>query len=136
MRHLKTGRALGRNSSHRRAMFRNMVTSLIVHGRVVTTDAKAKELRRYADRMITLGKKRTLAARRRARRFVRTDEALSRLFDEVAPRFANRAGGYTRIIKTAHRRGDAAPQSIVELTETGGAVQGGETGETGETESA
>jgi large subunit ribosomal protein L17 len=117
MRHLKTGRKLGRNSAHRQAMFRNMVTSLILHGRVRTTDAKAKELRRYADRMITLGKQQTIAARRRARRFVRTDAALARLFNDLAPLFAQRAGGYTRITKVAHRRGDAAPLSIVELTE-------------------
>ncbi len=117
MRHLKAGRQLGRNSAHRRAMFRNMITSLIIHGRVTTTDAKAKELRRWADRVVTLGKKQTLAARRRARRMVQTDRALLRLFSEVAPRFEGRAGGYTRITKIARRRGDAAPMSVVELTE-------------------
>ena len=131
MRHQHTGRILGRSATHRRAMFRNLVTSLIIHGRVVTTDAKAKEVRRYADRMITLGKKQTIAARRRARRFIQTDEALARLFSEVAPRFANRPGGYTRVIKAGRRRGDAAPQSIVELTETGAAAATG-----GESESA
>ena len=93
MRHLNTGRKLSRNSEHRHAMFRNMVTSLILHGRIRTTDAKAKELRRYADRMITLGKQQTIAARRRARRYIRTDEALARLFNELAPLFAQRAGG-------------------------------------------
>jgi large subunit ribosomal protein L17 len=134
MRHQHTGRTLGRSATHRRAMFRNLVTSLIIHGRVVTTDAKAKEVRRYADRMITLGKKQTIAARRRARRFIQTDEALARLFSEVAPRFANRQGGYTRVIKAGRRRGDAAPQSIVELTETGAAAAGGDAG--GESESA
>jgi large subunit ribosomal protein L17 len=117
MRHLKTGRKLSRNSAHRRAMFRNMVTSLILNGRVTTTDAKAKELRRYADRMITLGKRQTLAARRRASRFVRTDAAVAKLFGQLAPLFAQRAGGYTRVIKVARRRGDAAPLSVVELTE-------------------
>ncbi|RMD84264.1 MAG: 50S ribosomal protein L17 [Candidatus Dadabacteria bacterium] len=117
MRHRKTGRKLGRNSAHRRAMFRNMVTSLIMHGRVTTTDAKAKELRRWADRVVTLGKKQTLAARRRARRIVRTDAALRRLFDEIAPRFANRPGEYTRIVKVQRRRGDAAPLSVVEFVE-------------------
>ena len=117
MRHLKTGRKLGRNSEHRHAMFRNMVTSLIVHGRIQTTHAKAKELRRYADRMITLGKQQTIAARRRARAYVRTDAALARLFNDLAPLFAQRPGGYTRITKIANRRGDAAPLSIVELTE-------------------
>ena len=109
MRHLKAGRKLGRNSAHRRAMFRNMVTSLIMHGRITTTDAKAKELRRYADRMITLGKQQTIAARRRARRFVCTDTAVARLFADVAPRFAERPGGYTRIVKVSRRRGDCAP---------------------------
>jgi large subunit ribosomal protein L17 len=99
-------------------MFRNMVTSLILEGRITTTSAKAKELRRYADRMITLGKQQTLAARRRAARFVRTDAALARLFGELAPLFAQRAGGYTRIIKIGQRRGDAAPLAMVELTET------------------
>jgi large subunit ribosomal protein L17 len=96
---------------------RNMVTSLIMEGRIVTTDAKAKELRRHADRMITLGKEQTLAARRRARTFVQTDEALKKLFEEVAPRFNGRNGGYTRIIKVGPRRGDCAPTAIIELTE-------------------
>ncbi|MBI5504659.1 MAG: 50S ribosomal protein L17 [Deltaproteobacteria bacterium] len=117
MRHLNAGRKLSRSSSHRKAMLRNMVTSLIMHERIQTTDAKAKELRRWVDRMITLGKKQTVAARRRARAYVRTDEAVSKLFAEVAPRFANRPGGYTRIIKVAQRHGDAAPMSIIELTE-------------------
>lgn len=117
MRHLNSGRQLSRNSSHRHALMRNMVTSLLLHGRIRTTDAKAKEVRRWADRMITLGKKQTIAARRRARAFVRTDEAVSKLFSDVAPRFATRAGGYTRIIKIGRRPGDNAPISILELTE-------------------
>lgn len=96
---------------------RNMVTSIIEHGRIRTTDAKAKEVRRWVDRMITLGKQQTVAARRRARAFVQTDEAVFKLFSEVAPRFENRAGGYTRIIKLGQRAGDAAPISIIELTE-------------------
>ncbi|MFQ5478505.1 MAG: 50S ribosomal protein L17 [Candidatus Binatia bacterium] len=119
MRHLKSGRKLGRTSAHRRAMMRNMVTSLIHEGRITTTDAKAKELRRWADRMVTLGKLQTVAARRRARRFVRTDAALARLFNEVAPRFSSRPGGYTRIIKLGRRQGDCAPLSLVEFTEQG-----------------
>lgn len=117
MRHLNSGRQLSRNSSHRHALMRNMVTSLLLHGRIRTTDAKAKEVRRWAERMITLGKKQTVAARRRARAFVRTDEAVSKLFSDVAPRFATRAGGYTRIIKIGRRPGDNAPISILELTE-------------------
>ena len=117
MRHQKAGRKLGRNSSHRKAMFRNMVTSLIDLGGIITTDAKAKELRRVADRMITLGKKQTVAARRQARRFVRTDSALARLFNDVAPRFMQREGGYTRIIKLGRRKGDNAARSRIEFTE-------------------
>ena len=117
MRHLNSGRQLSRNSSHRHALMRNMVTSLLLHGRIRTTDAKAKEVRRWAERMITLGKQQTVAARRRARAFVRTDAAVAKLFAEVAPRFANRAGGYTRIIKLGRRPGDNAPVSILELTE-------------------
>jgi len=117
MRHLKSGRKFNRSSSHRKAMLRNMVTSVIMNERIQTTDAKAKELRRWVDRMITLGKKQTVAARRRARAYIRTDEAVFKLFSEVAPRFANRPGGYTRIIKLAQRHGDAAPMSIIELTE-------------------
>ncbi len=119
MRHLKSGRKLGRSSTHRRAMLNNMVTSLILNGRVTTTDAKAKELRRVADRMVTLGKKQTLAARRQARRRVQTGAAVRRLFDLVAPAFADRAGGYTRVIKLSRfRHGDNAALSVVELTET------------------
>ena len=119
MRHLKSGRKLGRSASHRRAMFRNMVTSLITNGRVTTTDAKAKELRRVADRMVTLGKKQTVAARRQARRYVRTSVAVRHLFDVVAPAFGSRAGGYTRVVKLSRfRHGDNAAMSVVELTET------------------
>ena len=128
MRHRNTGRALSRNAAHRRALMRNMVTSLIMEGRIVTTDAKAKELRRHADRMITLGKAKTLAARRRARTFVQTDEALKKLFDDVAPRFDGRSGGYTRIIKLGVRRGDGAPTAIIELTEQSTAAAPSETG--------
>ena len=117
MRHLNAGRKLSRNSSHRHALMRNMVTSLIEHGRIRTTDAKAKEVRRWAERMITLGKQQTVAARRRARAFVQTDAAVSKLFGEVAPLFMNRAGGYTRIIKIGQRPGDAAPISILEFVE-------------------
>ena len=124
MRHLKAGRKLGRSATHRRAMLRNMVTSLIINGSVRTTDAKAKELRRVADRMVTLGKERTLAARRRARRFIRTDTALKMLFDEVAPLFADRPGGFTRVVKLGgNRRGDSASMSLVEFTETVGSAK-------------
>jgi len=119
MRHRKAGRKLGRNSSHREAMFRNMVTSLFEHGRIRTTDAKAKELRKVADRMVTLGKQGTLHARRLAARTIRTADALRRLFDEIAPGFAERHGGYTRIVKLRNRAGDNAPISLIELMPAG-----------------
>jgi len=119
MRHLKSGRKLNRTSAHRSAMFRNMVTSLLLHEHLHTTDAKAKELRRWADRMITLGKRGTLHARRQALAFVRSRRAVGKLFDEIAPRFSERPGGYTRITKIGLRRGDAAPMSVIELTERG-----------------
>jgi len=119
MRHLKSGRKLNRNSSHRHAMFRNMVTSLLLHEHLHTTDAKAKELRRFAERMITLGKRGTLHARRQALSFVRSRQVVAKLFDDIAPRFSERPGGYTRITKIGTRRGDAAPISLIELTERG-----------------
>ena len=100
-------------------MFRNMVTSLLLHEHLHTTDAKAKELRRWADRMITLGKRGTLHARRQALAFVRSRRVVGKLFEEIAPRFSERPGGYTRITKIGLRRGDAAPMSVIELTERG-----------------
>src|SRR5271167_4084595 len=117
MRHLNRGRKLNRTSSHRKALFRNLVLSLIEHERIKTTDAKAKELRRYADRMVTLGKRGDLAARRRAFSFMQSRDAVKRLFDEIAPRFRERNGGYTRVVKFGFRRGDAAPLSIVEFSD-------------------
>jgi large subunit ribosomal protein L17 len=119
MRHRKAGRKLNRTSPHRNAMFRNMVTSLLQHEHIQTTDAKAKELRRYADRMVTLGKRGTLHARRQALSFVRDRKVVKKLFEDIAPRFADRPGGYTRITKLGIRRGDAAPVSLIELTERG-----------------
>ena len=119
MRHGKSGRKLGRNSSHRKAMFRNMVTSLLEHGAVQTTDAKAKELRRVADRMITLGKSNTLHSKRRAARYVRSRDVVAKLFDEIAPGFSQREGGYTRIVKIGQRRGDGAAMSLIELMPAG-----------------
>ncbi len=116
MRHLKAGKKLGRSSAHRRALYRNLVAELIRHDRIETTDAKAKELRRIADRMVTLGKRGTLAARRRAAAYVRSPQAVRRLFDEVAPRFQDRPGGYTRVTKLGLRTGDAAPMSVIEFT--------------------
>jgi large subunit ribosomal protein L17 len=118
MNHQIAGRKLGRTTDHKEAMLRNLVTSLIMHDRLTTTEAKAKELRKIADRMITLGKKGDLAAVRRAGRVVRSKDALGRLFKELAQLFANRNGGYTRIIHYKTRRGDHAPMAIIEWTES------------------
>ncbi len=117
MRHNKSGRRLGRNSSHRTAMMRNMVTSLIQHEKITTTDARAKELRKLTDKMITLGKRGDLHARRQASEVIRDRKAVSKLFDQLGPRFSARPGGYTRIIKLGNRLGDNAPQSLIELVE-------------------
>ena len=119
MRHRKRGRQLGRNTKHRLALFRNLATSLMEHERIETTEAKAKELRGIADRLISLGKQGTLHARRGALRVLRTKQAVSKLFDDVAKRFPDRQGGYTRIIKTRQRPGDAAKLVAIELVETG-----------------
>jgi len=117
MRHNKSGRKLGRNSGHRNAMMRNMVTSLIEHGRITTTDSRAKELRKLVDRMITLGKRGDLHARRQVSAVIRTRQVVAKLFDQIGPRFKDRPGGYTRIIKLGSRLGDNASQSIIELVE-------------------
>ncbi len=117
MRHRKRGRQLGRNTKHRLALFRNLATSLLEHERIETTEAKAKELRGITDRLITLGKEGTLHARRGALRVLRTNQVVSKLFDDVAKRFSNRHGGYTRIIKTRRRPGDAAKLVAIELVE-------------------
>ncbi len=119
MRHLNAGRKLNRSSSHRKALLRNMVTSLLQHEHLQTTDAKAKELRRWVDRMITLGKRNTLHARRQARGLRARSDVVKKLFDDIAPRFADRPGGYTRITKLGSRHGDAAPMSLIELVERG-----------------
>lgn len=119
MRHRKRGRQLGRNSKHRLALFRNLVTSLMEHERIETTEAKAKELRGITDRLITLGKQGTLQARRGALRMLRTKQTVQKLFDDVAKRFPERNGGYTRIIKTRQRPGDAAKLVAIELVEKG-----------------
>ena len=116
MRHLNSGRKLNRTSAHRKALFKNMVLALIRHERIKTTDPKAKELRRYADRMVTLGKRNDLTARRLAFAFMQSRDAVKKLFDEIAPRFKDRNGGYTRVIKFGHRRGDAAMLSVIEFT--------------------
>ncbi len=115
MRHRNAGIKLGRTSSHREAMFRNMVTSLFKHDRIRTTDVKAKELRRWADRIITLAKQGDLHSRRQALAIVREKDVVHKLFDEAADRFGSISGGYTRIVKAGNRPGDAAPVSIIEL---------------------
>jgi large subunit ribosomal protein L17 len=115
MRHLNSGRKLSRNSSHRWAMMRNMVTSLLREEKIQTTDPKAKELRRWVDRVITLGKEGSLHARRQALAIIQDKTVVHKLFDTIATRFQNRPGGYTRIIKIGRRHGDAAPLSLIEL---------------------
>ncbi len=117
MKHRVRTRSLGRSSAHRKALFRNMVTSLLEHERIETTDAKAKELRRVAERMITLGKRGTLHARRRALRTIRSRDVTAKLFDSLAERYRDRPGGYTRVLKVGYRHGDAAPVSIIELVD-------------------
>ncbi|NNL84138.1 MAG: 50S ribosomal protein L17 [Myxococcales bacterium] len=117
MRHRKRHGKLNRTSAHRKAMLRNMVTSLLDHERIETTDAKAKEVRRLAERMITLGKRGTLHARRQALSVIRSKPIASKVFDELADRYRDRAGGYTRVLKLRQRTGDAAPLSLVELVD-------------------
>lgn len=133
MRHRNKGRQLGRNSTHRKAMFRNMVTSLIEHERITTTEAKAKELRRFTDKTISVSLRlgdlltkpreertreeqaRYVHALRMASRMIQTREVLHKLFGDIAPKLQGRPGGFTRIIKLGRRRGDAAPMVVIEL---------------------
>jgi large subunit ribosomal protein L17 len=117
MRHRNANRKLSRNPSHRRAMLRNLVTSLLEHEEVRTTTAKAKEVRRLAERMITLGKRGTLASRRRALETIRSKTVAQKLFDQLAPRYGARPGGYTRIYKLGPRHGDNAEMSLIQLVD-------------------
>ncbi len=117
MRHLKSGRKLNRTSSHRKAMFSNMTSSLIEHEVIKTTLPKAKELRRVAEPLITLAKSDSVANRRLAFARLRNDSAVGKLFAELGPRYQNRPGGYLRILKNGFRAGDAAPMAIVELVD-------------------
>lgn len=117
MRHNKSGKRLGRNTPHRTAMLRNMVTSLFDHEKITTTDARAKELRKVVDRMITLGKRGDLHARRQVLSVIRDQKIVAKLFDQIGPRYKDRPGGYTRIVKIGSRLGDNAPQSIIALVE-------------------
>ncbi|MEE8484868.1 MAG: 50S ribosomal protein L17 [Nitrospinota bacterium] len=117
MRHLKDGRKFNRSGSHRLAMFRNMATSLLRYEKITTTLARSKELRRYVEKMITLGKKGALADRRRALAFIRDKLVVSKLFTGLAQRYKERKGGYTRIYRAGIRHGDAAPMAIIELVD-------------------
>jgi large subunit ribosomal protein L17 len=141
MRHLKAGRKLGRTSSHRRAMYSNMVAALVTHGQIETTEAKAKELRTIADRTLHWGvgvhklvqkgtkklsdieRAQVVHAKRMARRVLKDEDALDRLFAEVAPELASHPGGYTRVLKTRYRVGDAAPMALVALVSNGTAAE-------------
>lgn len=115
MRHRNAGFKLGRNTSHRRALLRNLVTSVIIEDRVETTIAKAKAVRPLVEKMITLGKKGDLHSRRQALAFLTTDESVTRLFETVAPRYGDRQGGYLRIVKTGFQKGDGAEKAFIEL---------------------
>lgn len=115
MRHRKKGRQLSRTRSHKRATMRNMATALFRHERIETTTAKAKELRPYAERLITLARRGDVHARRLAASKIHDREVLGKLFDEIAPRYAERPGGYTRVLKLGSRKGDAAEMSLIEL---------------------
>lgn len=120
MRHRKKGRGLGRFPSHRRAMLRNMATSLFRHERIRTTEAKAKELRPFAEQLISLAREGDLHSRRRARRHIADREILGKLFDDIGPRFVDQDGGYTRILKLGAREGDGAEIALIELTRRAG----------------
>lgn len=117
MRHLKKGHKLGRTHSHRKALLANMASSLILHERIQTTDAKCKALRPYVERLVTFGKRGDLHARRVVLSRLRDREATAKLFESIAPRFETRAGGYTRIVKVGSRDGDRAPISLIEFVD-------------------
>ena len=115
MRHRNAGYKLGRNTSHRRALLRNLVTSILLEDRVVTTVAKAKAARPHVEKLITLGKRGDVHARRQAHAYLMTDDAVKRLFETVAPRYGDRQGGYLRIVRTGFQRGDGAEKAFIEL---------------------
>lgn len=124
MKHAVNARKLNRPTSHRKALFANLVCSLIEHEQIETTLPKAKDLRSFADRMVTLAKKDTLASRRRALSFLRSEEAVKKLFSTLGPRYGNRNGGYTRVLKAGMRYGDAAPMAIIEFVERDAGAKG------------
>jgi len=123
MRHNKSGRRLGRKPDHRQHMMRNMVTSFFENEKITTTVTRAKELRKLVDRMITLGKRGDLHARRQALRVICDQKVVAKLFEMIAPRYTERPGGYTRIIRLENRQGDNAPMAIIELVEEGYTAQ-------------
>jgi large subunit ribosomal protein L17 len=123
MRHNKSGRTLGRKPDHRQHMMRNMVTSFFENEKITTTVTRAKELRKLAEKMVTLAKRGDLHSRRQALRVIRDPKVVARLFEMIAPRFADRPGGYTRILRLENRLGDNAPMAIIELVEEGYVAQ-------------
>ncbi len=133
MRHRKAGRRLNRTSSHRKAMFANMAAALIKHEQIVTTLPKAKELRRVADKLITLGKKGDLNSRRLAVARVRDEAMVKKLFDTLADRYKEREGGYTRVLKAGFRYGDSAPMAVIELVDRDPDAKGQDSGPDQET---
>ncbi|MBI4185048.1 MAG: 50S ribosomal protein L17 [Proteobacteria bacterium] len=128
MRHAVRGRKLGRTTSHRKAMFANMAASLLKHEQITTTLPKAKEMRPIADKLITLGKRGDLHARRQAHAFLRDDAVVTKLFTSLAERYAARMGGYTRVLKAGHRHGDAAPMAVLELVDRDPEAKGADSG--------
>ncbi len=117
MRHQRSGKKLGRDSAHRKALYSNLAGALIEHGRIKTTEAKAKAVKPLAEQMITLGRRGDLHARRQAKAFLRSQDVVHKLFTDVAPRFADRPGGYSRIVKLGPRQGDAADMVYLELVD-------------------
>lgn len=128
MRHRKSGRKLNRTSSHRKAMFKNMAQALIKHEQIMTTLPKAKELRGVVDKLVTLGKKGGLANRRLALSRLQDEAMVEKLFSEIAERYKERPGGYTRVLKAGFRKGDAAPMAVIELVDRNEAARGQDSG--------
>ncbi|MSO68971.1 MAG: 50S ribosomal protein L17 [Alphaproteobacteria bacterium] len=139
MRHKIAGRKLGRTTSHRRALFRNMATALLKHEQITTTLPKAKELRPVVEKLITMGKTDSLASRRRVYAFLQDDAVVAKLYATIAPRYAERKGGYTRVLRAGMRYGDAASMAIIELVDRDPAAKGLDSGpvqKAGESETA
>lgn len=135
MRHNKSGRTLGRKPDHRQHMMRNMVTSFFQNEKITTTVTRAKELRKLAEKMITLAKRGDLHSRRQALRVIREPKVVARLFEMIAPRYADRPGGYTRILRLENRLGDNAPMAIIELVEEGYVAQATDDADSNDVES-